>query len=144
MFKTLFSKEPILFADMCETKTVTSALYLDMNENLPEGEHAYRFVGKAGSFCPIKPGRGGGSLCREKDGKFYSATGAKGYLWEEAEILKTIGDESAIDRRYYDKLVDAAVESISKYGDFEWFVSDDPYITKEAEYWKPPCGDMKY
>jgi len=36
VYKTLFSKEPIEFEDMCETKAVTSALYLDMNENLPD------------------------------------------------------------------------------------------------------------
>lgn len=36
VFKKLFSKEPIEFEDMCETKSVTSALYLDMNEGLPD------------------------------------------------------------------------------------------------------------
>ena len=36
VFKTLFSKEPIEFEDMCETKSVKSALYLDLNENLPD------------------------------------------------------------------------------------------------------------
>lgn len=36
VFKKLFSKEPIEFEDMCETKSVTSALYLDMNESLPD------------------------------------------------------------------------------------------------------------
>lgn len=36
VFKKLFSKEPIEFKDMCETKSVTSALYLDMNEGLPD------------------------------------------------------------------------------------------------------------
>ena len=36
VFKTLFSKESIEFEDMCETKSVTSALYLDMNEDLPD------------------------------------------------------------------------------------------------------------
>ena len=37
VFKTLFSKEPIEFADMCETKSVKEgAIYLDMNENLPD------------------------------------------------------------------------------------------------------------
>lgn len=36
VFKKLFTKEPIEFEDMCETKSVTSALYLDMNENLPD------------------------------------------------------------------------------------------------------------
>ena len=36
VFKTLFSKEPIEFDDLCETVNTTSALYLDMNEGLPE------------------------------------------------------------------------------------------------------------
>ncbi|MBQ2533285.1 MAG: hypothetical protein II545_06575, partial [Lachnospiraceae bacterium] len=36
IFKTLFSKEPIRFQDLCETKSCTTALYLDMNENLPD------------------------------------------------------------------------------------------------------------
>lgn len=36
VFKTLFSRENIEFEDMCETKSVTSALYLDMNESLPD------------------------------------------------------------------------------------------------------------
>lgn len=40
VFKKLFSKEPIEFEDMCETKSVTSALYLDMNENLPDVSEA--------------------------------------------------------------------------------------------------------
>jgi hypothetical protein len=40
-------------------------------------------------------------------------------------------------------LVDDAVETISKYGDFEWFVSDDPYVAKPKEIppWALPCGD---
>lgn len=36
VFKTIFSHEPLEFKDYCETKTVTSALYLDTNENLPD------------------------------------------------------------------------------------------------------------
>ena len=36
VFKTLFSKEPIIFEDMCETKSVTSSLYLDFNEKLED------------------------------------------------------------------------------------------------------------
>jgi len=121
VFKTLFSKEPILFRDMCETKTVTSALYLDMNEDLPEGEHDYHFVGKAGQFCPIKAGCGGGLLMREKDGKYNAATGTKGYRWLESEMVEKLGKEKDIDTAYYKALVDAAVKDISSYGDFEWF-----------------------
>lgn len=127
VFKTLFSKEPIIFEDMCETKTVSTALYLDMNEKLKEDEHVYEFVGKAGLFCPIKPGCGGGLLMREKDGKYYAATGTKGYRWLEAELVKNLGKEKDIDKSYYTKLVDEAVADISKYGDFEWFVSKDKY-----------------
>lgn len=131
VFKTLFTKEPIEFEDMCETKSVTSALYLDMNEDLPENEHDYVFIGKVGRFCPIKPGCGGGVLCREatdsKTGekKYASATGAKGYRWLESETVKILEKENDIDRSYYNRLVDEAVETISKYGDFEWFVSSD-------------------
>ena len=146
VFKTLFSKEPIEFKDLCETKSVSSALYLDMNEDLHEGEHSYHFVGKVGLFCPIKPGCGGGELLREakdKDGnlKYSSATGAKGYRWMESEMVKELGKENDIDRSYYNKLVDDAVDSISQYGDFEWFVSDDPVPTGDSDNDDPPWDD---
>lgn len=36
VFKKLFSKEPIVFDDLCETVNTSSALYLDMNERLPD------------------------------------------------------------------------------------------------------------
>jgi hypothetical protein len=169
VFKKLFSKEAIEFSDMCETKSVTSALYLDMNEGMPdvtfyedlklargkkpdqltkkeqrmldeyryltdeeldakidEG-HAYSFVGKVGQFCPIKEGGNGGILCREKDGKYYAATGTKGYRWLESEMVKILGKEDQIDCSYYNKLVDDAVETMGKYGDVEQFLSDDPW-----------------
>ena len=126
VFKTLFSKEEIEFKDMCETKSVTSALYLDTNENLEEGQHDYHFIGKVGSFCPIKPGCGGGILLRENISKtgettYASAVGAKGYRWLESEMVKELHKENCIDRSYYNALVDAAVKDISQYGDFEWF-----------------------
>lgn len=124
VFKTLFSKEPIEFRDLCETKTVSTALYLDFNEDLPEDEHNYLFVGKAGLFCPILPGCGGGLLLRQtKEGTYASATGAKGFRWKESEIVEQFNLEADIDRSYYQKFVDDAVKDISKYGDFEQFVS---------------------
>ena len=127
VFKSLFSREKIEFSDMCETKSVSTALYLDLNENLPENEHNYHFVGKVGSFCPIKSGCGGGLLCREKDGKYYAATGSKGYRWLEAEMVRVLEKEDCIDKAYYQTLCDKAVKSIEQHGDFEWFVSDTPY-----------------
>lgn len=123
VFKTLFSHEPLEFKDFCETKTVTSSLYLDMNEGLTEDEHNYVFVGKAGQFCPIKSGCGGGILLREKDGKYYAATGSKGYRWLESEMVKKLHKESDIDELYYRHLADEAIASISEFGDYNWFVS---------------------
>lgn len=205
VFKKLFSREDIAFEDMCETKSVSSSLYLDMNENLPQlsideekeldkldkawhsmaggkawedvcgkfdytfeeagnrykelcekdaTTHSYRFIGKVGQFCPIEEGRGGGLLMREKDGRYYAATGSKGYRWLESEMVRELNKEKDIDRSYYDKLVDDAVKTISEYGDFEWFISDDPYVPSfgandgdvdvENPPWLMPCGDSKY
>lgn len=127
VFKKLFSKEPIEFDDMCETKTVTTALYLDMNEKLEEDDHDYHFVGKAGRFCPIKPNKGGGLLLREKDGKYYAAVGTKGYRWLESEMVAELGKEKDIDKKYYEELVVQARDNISQFGDFDWFVSDKLY-----------------
>lgn len=151
-FKTLFSKEQIEFEDLCEAKEVKTAIYLDRNEGLPEGEHDYHFIGKVGNFCPIKPGRGGGVLLREnkdKNGnvKYDSVTGTlkpdkTPYRWLEAEFVKTLGKENDIDKSYYRKLVDDAVGAISQYGDFERFVADEPYITEIDETkFDHPLGD---
>lgn len=122
VFKTLFSKEPIIFEDMCETKSVTSSLYLDFNERLGEDEHDYRFVGRVGQFTPIKPGCGGALLMREKDGKYNAATGTKGYRWMESKMVKENHLENNIDISYYANLVDAARASIEKYGNVEDFI----------------------
>lgn len=125
VFKTLFSKEPIEFEDLCETKSVTSALYLDMNEQLPEGEHDYHFIGKVGLFCPIKEGCGGGVLLRKADDKYHAATGTKGYRWLESEMVRQLNKENDIDTGYYDSLVTEAIGTISAYGFYDWFV-DEP------------------
>ena len=240
VFKSLFSKEPIEFEDLCETMSVTTALYLDSNEMLPDvtesesevngllediwrvnrGEdpvyiekakeridtlverlnrpgyagkrrmtdeaelathentireyrqngydteaakaridildkviaegHDYRFIGKVSSFCPIKPMCGGGTLLRQGINKYgrtsYSAPpGSKNYLWLESEMVKALGKENDIDRTYYDKLVDDAVATIAKYGDFEWFVADDiqPPEGIEELPWLPSCGNAE-
>ena len=131
VFKTLFSKEPIIFEDCCETKSVTrlSDIYLDMNEGLPEGEHNYTFIGKVGQFTPVIDGVGGGMLVRTKtlaDGtvKYDSVTGTKGYKWLESEAVKEMKLDDPlkiVDKSYYISKVDAALESISKYGDAAWF-----------------------
>lgn len=167
VFKTLFSHEEITFKDMCEVKEVKGALYLDMNEELPDVSefeslkdarnkqfdgkkltkreellisehedlsdkqvqnridkgHDYHFIGKVGEFCPVIQGSGGGELLRFDGGKYSAVTGTKGYRWLESETIKQLGRFDDIDKSYYTKLVDEAVNDISQYTDFEWFVS---------------------
>jgi hypothetical protein len=127
VFKTLFSKEPIEFKDMCETKSVSSAIYIDMEDGNP-----YRFIGKVGLFCPMDILHGG-TLYRQQENKktgeksWATVTGTKGWKWLEADDVKTQHLEEFIDRGYYRKLVDDAKASISTFGDVERFVSDDHY-----------------
>ena len=127
VFKTLFSHEPLIFDDYCLTKSVSgdSAIYIDMNEGLADGEHNYIFVGRVGQFVPIKDGFGGGELFRhdknKSETKYDSVAGTKGYRWLESEIVKLRNLEDAIDDRYFKHLVDEAADDISKFGDFEWF-----------------------
>lgn len=165
VFKSLFSKEEIKFEDLCETKEVKTALYLDMNETLPdvtkeEAEYAkllknlsdisklndpmteecqeferlgkiiadghnYRFIGKVGLFCPVKPGCGGGVLLAQRGNKYYAATGSSGYRWLESEVVKKLNKEDDIDISYYDSLAQAAIETISQYGDFNEFANQN-------------------
>lgn len=101
----------------------------ELLEKIKEG-HDYHFVGKVGQFCPIKPGCGGAVLYRMQDNKYDAAAGTKGYRWMESAMVKTLGKEDDIDKSYYIKLVDDAVEAISQYGDFEWFISDDITMPK--------------
>lgn len=165
VFKTLFTKEPIKFDDLCETKSVkTGDIYLDMNEHLSDvtdyekelkktedkykkgqlsdimfesicadltdkiaNGHDYHFVGRVGRFCPIQPGKGGGLLVVNRGNKYDSVSGAKDYRWLESELIQG-SSEDIIDRSYYDNLVTDAVHTICAYGDFEWLISDDPYV----------------
>lgn len=181
VFKTLFSKKPITYDDMRETFAVKSALYLDMNEGLPDVSeyeelkeyrtkypdwtlhgfeatkkadkllakykdmsdeelaakiaegHSYKFVGRIGEFCPIKPGKGGGVLYRKQGDKYNAATGTTGYRWLESEIALAPGNEDNLDKSYYVNLVDEAVDAIAKFGDAEWFMSDAPYEGSELQ-----------
>lgn len=152
--KTLFTHEPIDFFDMCETKQVQNAMYLDMNEQLGDdsdlqkelkktikewgresvqaaaiqGEiskhHNLRFVGRVGLFTPVLPGCGGGILLSKNNvGNLGAVSGTKGYRWLEASEVKDLGKEDVIDKSYYTKLCDAAIDSINRFGDFNEFAA---------------------
>lgn len=92
-------------------------------QNRIDKGHCYHFIGKVGEFCPMIQGSGGGELLRFDNGKYSAVTGTKGYRWMESENVKQLGLFDSIDKSYYTKLVDDAVNDISQYTDFEWFVS---------------------
>ena len=86
--------------------------------------HDYHFIGKAGLFCPIRPGMGGGRLVRDNKGKFANTAGSTGYRWLEAERVKELHMEDCIDLDYFEEIKNKAIDTINLYGDFETFANN--------------------
>lgn len=130
--KTLFTNEDMTIKDFTEVKTVTKgAIYLNTNDGYVD-EDNLRFIGRVGAFCPMNHTEAGELVkaVTKKDGtiSYDSVTGAKGYLWMTREDVVEKDLLDYVDTGFYNKLVDKAVDTINKFGDFEWFVSEDPYI----------------
>jgi len=128
VFKTLFSHEQQQFSDLGETKQVQKgAIYIDYtgndndDPNLALDEEHRQFVGKIGRFVPVTSE--GGTLIRRDGEKNFAVTGSKGYRWLESEFVDKMGKHDLVDYTYYQKMVDAAADSIRAFGDFEAFVS---------------------
>lgn len=124
VFKELFSKEPLSFDDLCETKNVVQGrIYLDMSG---DGDLSnMRHVGRTGSFMPVR--RGGGILWRVKDGQKYHVTGTKGYLWVDRDLAThwdSIG-ELFTDMDYFEELKQDAIKSIERFIPFDQLVGDN-------------------
>lgn len=127
VFKTLFSREPIVpLDDMRETMSVSkAAIYLDLVEDLKPGEdHNYKFIGAVGCFTPVVDGAGGGILYRVQDDKYSALQGSKGYKWLENETVRNLDAIDKIDEGYYKNLCDKAIETINEFGDFNEFVKE--------------------
>ena len=124
-FKTLFSNEPIIFDDLCETISVSKgALYLDTGKN---EEHDYHFVGRVGQFTPMQDDAGYGLYCL-RDEKYTSPSGTKGFKWMESEAVRSLGLQDKVDISYYKTLADEAVMELQQNDcDFEKFISEEPY-----------------
>lgn len=122
VFKSLFTHEKITLDDMAEIINVKEgALHLVKNEG--EQNESDVFVGRVGQFTPVIDR--GCKLYRVKDGKRYAATGTKGYMWMETGDIESNHLEHLIDRSYYTKKCDDAIEVLKSFGDFDWFVSTD-------------------
>lgn len=112
VFKTLFSKERLEFDDVTIKKTVTTSIH--MNTGTDE-EPEMRYIGRSGAFVPVS--QGGGTLWREKDGKYSALAGTKGYRFMEAETMKEVGLDGPIDYSYFRALSDKARDTIAKWTD---------------------------
>lgn len=115
VYKTLFSSEPIVFRDYCETKNVTKGrMYLGPPEGGTEPEQL-RHVGRTGSFVPVL--NRGGILWRMQDDKFYHVVGTKGYLWIDTDVATHRDSENdlEVDMSYFNRLVDEAVKTIEAF-----------------------------
>jgi len=137
IFKSLFSKEKIAIEDLKEVRAVSTSLYLDFNENNEE-EHDYCFIGKVGSFLPIKKNQGGALLLRKKEDKYYAVTKSKGTRWMLYDKVKKSKLYNIIDMEYYYSLVDNAIKTLSAFGDPEIFIGEQVRLTVPP--WESPCG----
>lgn len=120
VYKTLFTGEDLTFEDYCETKSVTQgAIYMDFEWNTPMvfADGRLKFVGRTGRFVPVLESFGGAVLYRVKDEKSYAVAGTKGYIWLEADVARTLG-ENAIDKSYFQNLINQAITTIDYYGPF--------------------------
>ena len=111
-----------------------------LEEEIAKG-HNYIFIGKVGQFVPVIDGVGGGWLMREKDGKYYNASGTSGYRWKNAEVVRSLKLENQVDISYWENEAAKSKEKICEFGDFTWFVSNDPYIPPkyvDGEFMKHP------
>jgi hypothetical protein len=112
VFKTLLSHEEVTFDDLCETRNVVKGT---IHISTPDG---LRFIGRIGRFVPIKEGtnKGEGQLLRVNEDKQYAVTGTKGWLWLEAEKVRDLELEDAIDMSYFEEHVTKAQESLRVVG----------------------------
>jgi energy-coupling factor transporter ATP-binding protein EcfA2 len=116
VYKTLFSKEPLIFEDFVETRSVVKGqIYIDFGGDM-------EFVGRIGMFCPMKTE--GGPLYRIIDDKQYAVTGTKGYKWLQTHVVKANGLEDDIDVSYFEAQVEDALSKIAAFGDPTIFLEE--------------------
>jgi hypothetical protein len=122
VFKELFSKDPLVFDDLCETRSVQKGrIYLDLSGS---GDiEKMRHVGRTGSFMPVK--YDGGELWRINEGKMYHVSGTKGYKWIDRDVALQRYNDSDLhtDMDYFEELKNEAVTAIEKFTPFDNLVN---------------------
>lgn len=108
VFKSLFTKEPLVKEDFFVTKEVKNAsVYL--------GE---KFIGR---LAEVYASETGDEMFRVTEDKKGSISGTKGFKWK---LSKEFSGNKDIDMNYYKDLVDSAVEAIRKVGDIAIMIPD--------------------
>lgn len=115
VFKSIFGpdSDPVYdLKDYVETRqTHKGTLYLNYGtEDNPQRS----FVGRIGSFVPVKENAPGGILEVLRDGKYYSAPSSKGYRWILEEDAARL-DPAQIDDTFALAKAAEAVRTIEKY-----------------------------
>ena len=143
VFKKMFSGEPLLFEDYCETKNVLKGtMYLDFEDTPTTTEiidgkpvevvdvSTMVHVGRTGSFMPVSTG--GAALYRVDERRRWSVTGTKDHKWIGRDLAQFREEQKdlIVDQGYFDKLVEAAKASIDKQAaacgienGYEWLIS---------------------
>jgi hypothetical protein len=117
VYKTLFSKEDLVFNDYVESRSVKKGtMYIEKHDG------SMTFIGRVGMFCPMKTS--GGILYRVQGDKKYAVTGTKNYKWLPAEVVKELEKEDDIDVSYFEAAVEEALEKIAEFGDPNIFLGD--------------------
>lgn len=114
VFKTLFSKEELVFDDFCEMKNIVKGkMYLDMT-GTGEVEQMV-FVGRTNSFIPVTDH--GGTLWRVDGDKKVTVTGTKGMGWitRDMALSRQAEGNLKIDISYFEGLRQNAIDTISKF-----------------------------
>lgn len=120
IYKKLFLGEGLTMDDYVETKQVSKGSIYICD---PEDEKTREFVGRIGTFIPVKKGtRGAGELMRVVDGKAYAVAGTKGYLWMRETAAKSLGVD-CVDMSYFDKLEQDAIDQIERFENLEWMLN---------------------
>lgn len=118
VYKKLFTKEPIEFEDLIETKMVSGGASIFL-----EGDDGPEFIGRIGTFCPMLVD--GKKMLRVAGDKVSAPPGTKDYLWLPASVVDAMGLQNNIDLRYFDALVDDAIAHIAEFGDVETFLKGE-------------------
>ena len=104
VYKTLFTKEPLVEKDYGIAKQVKSTIYLRKPDT-----GSTEFVGKV---AEVYASLDGYDLVRDnKDGKLSFVTGTKGYLWK---LMQDYSGKEDIDMNYYIDVTKDAVENVKK------------------------------